>query len=182
MSDNGHDLPSSAALPLSRRFCRSFLFSLFSPFIVSLWFYSSTLLPFFFFRPHAWVPGSGLGGLASPLGPWGASRELPGGGLPAQATRATFQCLPFRCASKLMSMLISFFGRFGVRFGSVLGPCSRLCSAQLGPGSIFEPSELRKSDCTRSITVSIVILLAFAQDGAPKRPKIAPRRVQDRLR
>ena len=54
-------------------------------------------------------------------------------------------------------------------------------SAQVGHGTVFEPSYLRKSDCSRNHSFYKGLGRFWAQDGAPKRPKIAPRRVQDRL-
>ena len=54
-------------------------------------------------------------------------------------------------------------------------------SAQVGPKTLFEPSCLRKSDCSRNNTFYKGLGRFFAQDGAPRRPKIAPRWVQGRL-
>ena len=54
-------------------------------------------------------------------------------------------------------------------------------SAQVGPGTVFEPSCLRKSDCSRNITFSHVFSPKWTPRWGQDRPKIAPRRVQDRL-
>ena len=57
-----------------------------------------------------------------PLGPRGASRGLPGwGGVPAQCLRPVGRHAPLGFASKIMSILMSIFGRFGVDLGSLLG-------------------------------------------------------------
>ena len=81
-----------------------------------------------------------------------------------------------------------FWCRFGVVLGSLLGPSwgslsllLALFSVQVGPGTVFEQSCLRKSDCPRNHMFYKGLGRFWAQDGAPKRPKIAPRRVQDRL-
>ena len=54
-------------------------------------------------------------------------------------------------------------------------------SAQVGPGTVFEPSYLRKSDCSRNITFSNTFGPKWTPRWGQDRPKIAPRRVQDRL-
>ena len=54
-------------------------------------------------------------------------------------------------------------------------------SAKVGPGSVFEPSYLRKSDFARNIMFSNGFWLFLALRWGQDRPKIAPRRVQDRL-
>ena len=56
-----------------------------------------------------------------PLGPWGASRGVPEGGVPTQTTRIAAARAPLELASKFISILISFFDRLGVDLGSVLG-------------------------------------------------------------
>ena len=80
---------------------------------------------FYVYRTRAWVPGC-LGGrsreawAASP----GALGRIPGapwGGVPAQCLRAVGRSAPLELASKIMSILMSIFGRFGVDLGSLLG-------------------------------------------------------------
>ena len=76
---------------------------------------------------RAWGPemdGSPVVRGPPPLGPWDDSRVFPGGGFrPKLQGRipVTSVCRPFGFASKLMSILISIFGRFGVDLGSLLG-------------------------------------------------------------
>ena len=59
-----------------------------------------------------------------PLGPWGASQGLPGGG-PGPKLQGPIPpnpvYRPFEFASKFMSILISIFGRFGVDLEAALG-------------------------------------------------------------
>ena len=54
-------------------------------------------------------------------------------------------------------------------------------SAQVAPRTVFEPSYLRKSDCSRNITFSNGFGPKLTSRWGQDRPKIAPRRVQDRL-
>jgi len=75
-----------------------------------------------------------------------------------------------------------------VVLGSILGPSwgsfsvmLAPFSAQVGPGTVFEPSYLRKSDFSRNITFSNGFLPKLTSRWGQDRPKIAPRRVQDRL-
>ena len=56
-----------------------------------------------------------------PLGPWGASRGVPGGGIPDQCLRARTTPALLVFASFFMSILTSIFARLGVDLGSVLG-------------------------------------------------------------
>ena len=71
-----------------------------------------------------------------PLGSWGASQELPGGGpgpkLQGPIT-VTLTRGPFDFASKFMSILVSIFGRFGVDLGSLLGVIFGQVDAFFGP-------------------------------------------------
>ena len=132
----------------------------------------------FVFRTRTWVPGS------PPLGPWGASQGAPRGGFPTQTTRVTFPCRAFEFASKFMSILMSIFDLFGLDLGSLLGVIFGHFGAFFAPS--WSRNRLRAvlSSKTCFFTKPFKIKgfrCFFAQDGVPKRPKIAPRRVQDRL-
>ena len=54
-------------------------------------------------------------------------------------------------------------------------------SAQVGLGTVFESTYLRKSDCSRNITFSNGFGPKMTPRWGQDRPKIAPRWVQDRL-
>ena len=122
-----------------------------------------------------------------PLGSWGASQGLPGGGPGPKLQgpiRATSTCRPFGFASKGMSIWVSIFGRLGVDLGSLLG------SFMLGSfWRLFRPKLVPEPSSNRLIFEKVIfhepftikVRRFFTQDGAPKRPKIAPRRVQDHL-
>ena len=56
-----------------------------------------------------------------PLGPWGASRGVPGGGVPEQCLRAVSWTALLVLASFFISILKSNFDRLGVDLGSVWG-------------------------------------------------------------
>ena len=56
-----------------------------------------------------------------PLGPWGASRGVPAGGVPAKRLMAKTGWALLVFASFFMSILMSIFDRLGVDLGSVLG-------------------------------------------------------------
>ena len=59
-----------------------------------------------------------------PLGSWGASQGLPGGGPKPKLQGSiplTSTCRPLELASKFMLILVSIFGRFGLDLGSLLG-------------------------------------------------------------
>ena len=121
-----------------------------------------------------WVPG------ARPRGSQGGG---PGPKLQGPIT-VTLTHGPFDFASKFMSILVSIFGRFGVDVGSLLGVIFGHVGAFFGPSwsqnrlrTVLSSKTLKftkpfKTNCFRRF---------FTQDGAPKRPKIPPRRVQDRL-
>ena len=119
-----------------------------------------------------------------PLGSWGASQVLPRGGVPAQRLRPTYGRAPLELASKIMSILMSIVGRFGVDLGSLLGVIFGHVGAFFGPS--WSRNRLRTVLSSKKLLFTKPFKLngfnrLFAQDGAPKRPKIAPRRVQDRL-
>ena len=78
-----------------------------------------------------------------PLGPWGASQGLPGGGVPAQCLRVVGRRAPLELASKIMSILMSIFGRFGIDLGSLLGVIFGHVGALFRPNLVPEPSSNR---------------------------------------
>ena len=121
---------------------------------------------------------------------WGGSRGSLVG-VPAPNYKGQFRRIPptspprpFKFASKFMSILMSIFGRFGVDLGSLLA----VIFGQVG--AFFDPSwswnrlrtvlSSKKYLFTKPLN-KYVFRHFFAQDGAPKQPKIAQRRVQDRL-
>ena len=123
-----------------------------------------------------------------PLGSWGASQGLPGGGPGPKlqgSIRVTSPPRPIGFASKFMSILMTIFGRFGLDLGSLLGVIFGhvgAFSAQVGPGTIFEPSYLRKCDCSRNMLfANTFVCQKLTSRWGQDRPKIVPRRVQDRL-
>ena len=83
----------------------------------------------------AWEGGPVVPG-PPPLGPWGASQGVPGGG-PAPKLQGslpvTSGCRPFGFASKFMSIRVSIFGRLGVDLGSLLGVIFGHVGAFFGP-------------------------------------------------
>ena len=68
-----------------------------------------------------------------PLGSWGASQGLQGGGFPAQCLRLTYRRASRGFASKIVSILMSIFGRLGVHLGSLLGVIFGHVGAFFGP-------------------------------------------------
>ena len=135
------------------------------------------------------VPGR-LGGWSR--GAWAASPgslgHLPGlpgrGGVPAECLRPVGGNAPLEFASKFMSILMSIFGRLGLILGPSWGSFLVMLapfSTQVGPGTVFEPCCLRKSDCSRNITFSIGFCSQLTPRWGQDRPKIVLRQVQDRL-
>ena len=113
-----------------------------------------------------------------PLGSWGASQGLPGGG-----SRSKLQGpIPIIDPSNSHQNLCRSGCRFLVVLGSILGASwgsfsvmLAIFSAQVGLGTLFEPTYLRKSDCSRNIT--------FSNGFWPKMtPKMGPRSTQDRAK
>ena len=79
---------------------------------------------FLLFRTHAWVPGylggRSRGAWAALLGPWGTSQGAPRGGVPAESLRPVGGRASCGFASKIMSILMLIFDRFGVDLGPLL--------------------------------------------------------------
>ena len=126
-----------------------------------------------------WEGGPVVPGQAS-HGPLGCLQRAPGGGGSTGPNYNGHFLLSTR------RIRINIYVGSDVVFGSILGPSwghdgvmLEPFSAQVGPATVFEPSLLRKSDLSRNNTFSYGCFLA--EDGGPRRPKIAPRRVQDRL-
>ena len=77
---------------------------------------------------------------------------------------------------------MSILGRFGVDLGSLLevifGPLGAF-SVQVGPGTIFEPSYLRKSDFSQNITFSnnfdVFVASTWRSKTTQDRSKTGPR-------
>ena len=71
----------------------------------------------------AWEGGP-VGPGPPPLGSWGASQGLPGGG-PGPKLQGPISANPvprlFELPSKFISILVSIFGRLGLDLGSLLG-------------------------------------------------------------
>ena len=63
----------------------------------------------------------------------------------------------------------------------MLASFGRIFATQVGPGTVFEPSYLRKSYFSRNITFSNGFGTKLTPRWSQDRTKIAPRRVQDRL-
>ena len=88
----------------------------------------------FMFRTRTWVPGRAV--------PWGLGRSpwAPGarprgsqGGVPAESLRVVGRSASRGFASKIMSILMSIFGRLGVHLGSLLGVIFGHVGAFFGP-------------------------------------------------
>ena len=79
----------------------------------------------------AWEAGPGVPG---PL-PWapGARPRGPRGGVPAESLRTVGGYASLGFASKIISMLMSIFGRFGVDLGYLLGVIFGHVGAFFGP-------------------------------------------------
>ena len=117
-----------------------------------------------------------------PGGPWGAS--LGGGSGPMSAGRSHSDPLDSRI--EIYLILISIWNRFGVDLGSLLGSFSLLLapfSVQVGPGTVFEPSHLRKSNFSQNITFPntfYVFCLHMAPQNDPRSLLDGPKIVLDR--
>ena len=89
---------------------------------------------FIMFRTRAWVPGClSRGAWAASPGLLGCLPGAPWGGVPAQSTRARTWRTPLGIASKLMSISISIFDRFGLHLGCLLGVMLGHFGALVGP-------------------------------------------------
>ena len=131
----------------------------------------------FMFRTRTWVPGRavpwGLGRL-----PWapGAPPRGSQGGFSAQCLRVTYRRASLGFASKIMSMLMSIFGRLGVHLGSLLGSCWGHVGAFFVPSWSRNHLRIDLSSKKRLLTKHCVFHWFLAQID----PKMGPRSTQDR--
>ena len=129
----------------------------------------------FVFRTRTCVPG-GLGGRSR--GPRGGGPVVPGGGFPSQTTTVNSPHFVLPTLRTRIKIYVdfdvdfwSFFGRSWGSFSVMLVPFS----AQVGPGTVFEPSYLRKSDFSRN-RLKQTISGVFSPKMAPQND---PRSFQD---
>ena len=129
----------------------------------------------------AWEGGP-VGPGPPPLGSWGASQGLPGGGARPQTTRPTSRHFPSSTLQIRITIYVdfdddfwSFWGRSWVPLGVMLGSCWRL----FRPKWVLDPS----SNC---LIIEIVIChetlrfpMFVGQDGPQDGAKIDPRSLQD---
>ena len=115
-----------------------------------------------------------------PLGPWGTSQGAPRGGVPAECLRLVGGYASLGFASKIMSILMSIFGRLGVHLGSLLGVMLGSCWRLFRPKWVPDPSSNRliieKVICHETLRFPMF----FGQDGPQDGAKIDPRSLQDR--
>ena len=123
----------------------------------------------------AWEGGP-VGPGPPPLGPWGTSQGAPRGGVPAQSLRVTYGRASCGFASKIMTILMSIFGRLGVHLGSLLGVIFGHVGAFFGPSCSRNRLRIDLSSKKRFFTKHCVFLCFFAQID----PKMWPRSTQDR--
>ena len=130
----------------------------------------------------AWVPGRAVPWCLDRL-PW-IPGAPPGGGSRPQTTRTTSGTRTLEFVFKLMSILVSIFDRFGIDLGSLLGLILGHVGAFFGQSWSWNRlrTDLSSKKCffTKPFKIN-GFRRFFTQDGALKRPKIARRRVQDRL-
>ena len=131
----------------------------------------------FMFRTRTWVPGRavpwGLGRL-----PWapGAPPRGSQGGVTAESSRPTYGHASCGFASKIMSILMSIFGRLGVHLGSLLGVIFGHVGAFFGPS--WSRNRLRIDlSSKKCFFMKHYVVHRFL----PKiDPKMGPRSTQDR--
>ena len=122
-------------------------------------------------------------GQGDPWAPGAPSRGSPGRVL-AQTTSLSACHAPLVIASKLVLILISLFDRLGVGLCSVWRSCWGRLGTFVGPS--WSQNRLQTVLTSKNIIVAKYDCFnsfgcPFAQDGAPKRHKIVPRRAEDRL-
>ena len=84
-------------------------------------------------RAHGCLGGRSRGAWAAPPGPLGHVPGGPRGGVPAESLKPVGGCASCGFASKIMSILMSIFGRLGVHLGSLLGVIFGHVGAFFGP-------------------------------------------------
>ncbi len=126
----------------------------------------------FVFRTRAWGLGAWEGG---PLGPWGASQGLPGGGPGPTSADRWSSCPPWIRIKNHVDFDVdfwSFWGRSWVPLGVMLGSCWRL----------FRPKLVSEPSSNRLIFEKVIVheTLCFPMVFAQIDPKMGPRSTQDR--
>ena len=136
----------------------------------------------------AWGPGRAV--------PWsqGGGPVVPGGGFPSQTTTANSRhfVLPSRhfvlpTLRTRIKIYVDFDVDFWSFFGRSWGSCSVMLvplSAQVGLGTVFEPSYLRKSDFSRNRlkqTISDVFSPKMAPQNDPRSFQDGSKIVWDRF-
>ena len=134
----------------------------------------------------AWESGP-VGPGSPPLGSWCTSQGLPGGG-PGPKLQGSLSLVdPLNSHQNLCR----FWCRFLIVLGSILGPSWESLSimltpfsAQVGPGTVFEPSYHRKSEFSRNIGRRSVWSVSRAQKSTqndPRSPQDGSKIVLDRF-
>ena len=109
---------------------------------------------------------------------WGEGRAAPGllGSFPGEPSRPKLLGpLPLLDPSE------SHQNRFGVSLGCLLESLLAPFSSQVGATTVFEQSSTRNTDFSEPVCFSNGCSRFFTRQGAPRQPKIAPRRLRDRL-
>ena len=131
-------------------------------------------------RAHGCLGGRSRGAWAAPPGPLGHVPGGPRGGGPAESLQVVGGRASRGFASKIMSILMSIFGRLGVHLGSLLGVMLGSCWRLFRPKWVPDPSSNRliieKVICHETLRFPMF----FGQDGLQDGAKIDPRSLQDR--
>ena len=131
----------------------------------------------FMFRTRTWVPGRrSRGAWAASPGLLGRLPGAPRGRFTAESSQATYGHASCGFASKIMSILISIFGRLGVHLGSLLGVIFGHVGAFFGPSWSRNRLRIDLSSKKRFVTKHYVFQCFFVQID----PKMGPRSTQDR--
>ena len=140
-------------------------------------------MTFVFRRRGAWVPGC-LGGRsreawAAPPGCLGRIPVAPRGMVPARCLRPVGRHAPLELVSKIMSILMSIFGRFGLDLGFLLGVMLGSCWRLFRPKWVPEPSSNRLIIEKVIFHETLRFPALFGQNGSQDGAKINPRSRQD---
>ena len=134
----------------------------------------------FMFRTRTWVPGRAV--------PWGLGRSpwAPGarprgsqGGVLAESLQVVGGYASRGFASKIMSILMSIFGRLGVHLGSLWGVMLGSCWHLFRPKWVPEPSSNRLIIEKVIFHETLRFPILVGQNGPQDRAKIDPRSLQD---